>query len=403
MRNLFPMSALLTMTMIFIHGCDPQDTVASTPDKVLNKTFIAYNDALEVMNDTNRSPRSLEDGEIRYTSASKWTSGFFPGILWMLYEFTGEDALKQEADHYTMNLEKEKLNGRTHDMGFKMYCSFGNGYRLTGEPIYREILLQSAKTLTSRFNPLVGCIRSWDHNSDKWDYPVIIDNMMNLELLFWAFRETKDSTYYNIAVTHANTTMKDHFRDNYSSFHVVSYDTLSGLAVKKNTHQGYADSSSWARGQAWGLYGYVMTYRETGDQRYLDLAENIAKYILYHPAIPEDMIPYWDYDAPGMPDAPRDASAAAITASALYELAGYSENMEETCIAAADQIIVSLSKAPYMLNNDTPVPFILDHSTGNYNNNSEVDVPIIYAEYYFIEALLRRKAISNKNDVLRIS
>lgn len=397
------MSALLTMTMIFIHGCDPQDTVASTPDKVLNKTFIAYNDALEVMNDTNRSPRSLEDGEIRYTSASKWTSGFFPGILWMLYEFTGEDALKQEADHYTMNLEKEKLNGRTHDMGFKMYCSFGNGYRLTGEPIYREILLQSAKTLTSRFNPLVGCIRSWDHNSDKWDYPVIIDNMMNLELLFWAFRETKDSTYYNIAVTHANTTMKDHFRDNYSSFHVVSYDTLSGLAVKKNTHQGYADSSSWARGQAWGLYGYVMTYRETGDQRYLDLAENIAKYILYHPAIPEDMIPYWDYDAPGMPDAPRDASAAAITASALYELAGYSENMEETCIAAADQIIVSLSKAPYMLNNDTPVPFILDHSTGNYNNNSEVDVPIIYAEYYFIEALLRRKAISNKNDVLRIS
>ena len=197
--------------------------------------------------------------------------------------------------------------------------------------------------------------------------------------------------------------MREHFRDDFSTYHVVSYDTLTGKAVQKNTHQGYKDESAWARGQAWGLYGYVMTYRETGDKQYLDLAEKIANYILHHPSLPEDLIPYWDYDVPGKPNAPRDASAAAITASALCELAGYSEQLEETFIAAADHIIATLSEAPYFLKTSTPLPFILDRSTGNYNKPSEVDVPIIYADYYYVEALLRRKAISNNSDVLRIT
>jgi len=247
------------------------------------------------------APRTLHNGELVLVPSRDWTSGFFAGELWYLYEFSQAAEWKTQAGSFTAKMEGEKLNGRTHDMGFKMYCSYGNGYRLTRNPAYKDILVQSARTLITRFKPAAGILRSWDHNADKWQCPVIIDNMMNLELLFFATRVTGDSSFYKIAVSHARTTMKNHFRPDYSSYHVVDYDTITGRVLKQNTHQGYSHESAWARGQAWGLYGYAMCYRETHDRTFLEQSRNIAKYIFSHPNLPADHIPYWDFNAPGIP------------------------------------------------------------------------------------------------------
>ncbi len=337
------------------------------------------------------SPRTLEKGELKLVASRDWTSGFFPGVLWFLNEYTGTDNWKTEAQKYTSNIEKEKTNGATHDMGFKVYSSFGTGYRLTGDPHYKDVILQSAKTLATRFRPVVGTLRSWDHSGDKWGFPVIIDNMMNLELLFAATKLTRDSSYYKIAVSHANTTMKNHFREDYSSFHVIDYDTVSGKPIHKHTHQGYSHSSAWSRGQAWALYGYTMCYRETKDPVYLKQAEGIAKFILNHPNLPKDMVPYWDFNAPGIPNEPRDASAAAITASALYELSIYSSD-SRYYKQTADKILQSLTKS-YRSSIGENKGWILLHSTGSKPSASEVDAPLNYADYYYLEALLRSKKL----------
>jgi len=336
------------------------------------------------------SPRSLDpQGNLILVPARDWTSGFFPGELWYLYEFTGKNDWKDIAREYTANLEQEKMNGGTHDMGFKIYCSYGNGYRLTGDPKYREVIIQAAKTLSTRFRPVTGCIRSWDHNQDKWSYPVIIDNMMNLELLFEATKLTGDSSFYKVAVSHANTTMKNHFRPDYSCYHVVGYDTITGKVLSKNTHQGYSDESAWARGQAWALYGFTMCYRETHDPKYLRQAENVAGFILNHPRLPVDLVPYWDFDAPQIPDEPRDASAAAVISSALFELAGYSSN-GKNYQAKAEKILQNLTQS-YRAKPGEAHGFILLQSTGSKPGNSEINVPLSYADYYYLEALLRSK------------
>ena len=340
------------------------------------------------------SPRTIEKGELKLVPSRDWTSGFFPGQLWMLYEFTGKEPWKQQAQAFTANIEREKTNGGTHDMGFKIYCSFGAGYKLTRDAHYRDVIIQSAKTLITRFRPVVGSIRSWDHNRDKWGFPVIIDNMMNLELLFETTKLTGDSSFYHIAVAHANTTMKNHFRPDHSSWHVVDYDTVTGKVVNKHTHQGYSHESAWSRGQAWGLYAYTMCYRETKDPAYLKHAENIAGFILNHPRLPEDLVPYYDFDAPGIPNEPRDASAAAIMASGLYELSIYSKNGNRYR-KAADKIIATLSNN-YRSRPGESKGFILLHSTGSKPANSEVDVPINYADYYYLEALLRFRKLKER-------
>jgi len=340
------------------------------------------------------SPRTIEKGNLKLVSSRDWTSGFFPGVLWLLFEYTGDSKWESLARSFTAKMEREKLNGGTHDMGFKMFCSFGKGYRLTNDQQYRDIILQSAKTLSTRFNPAVGCIRSWDHSRDKWDYPVIIDNMMNLELLFAATRLTGDSSFYRIAVAHANTTIKNHYRPDFSSYHVVDYDSLTGKVLKKNTHQGFSDESAWSRGQAWGLYGFTVCYRETRKKFYLQHAEKIASFLFHHPNMPKDLVPYWDFNAPAIPDEPRDASAAAIMASALYELSLYSKKAKQYR-NTADRIIESLTN-----NYRSPIGenkgFLLLHSTGSKPSNSEVDVPLNYADYYYLEALLRSKKLKEK-------
>ncbi|MFI5453332.1 glycoside hydrolase family 88 protein [Pedobacter sp. UC225_61] len=335
------------------------------------------------------SPRTLDNGKLKLVATRDWTSGFFPGVLWYLEEYYKTDQWKAAAQKFTTYMEKEKTNGTTHDMGFKVFCSVGNAFRLTGNAHDKEVIIEAAKTLATRFNPKTGVILSWDHSRDKWVNPVIIDNMMNLELLFEATKLTGDSSFYKIAVSHANTTMKNHFREDFSSYHVVDYDPKTGEILKKTTHQGYSNSSAWARGQAWGLYGYTMCYRYTKNPVYLKQAENIAKFIFNNPNMPKDLVPYWDFNAPQIPNEPRDASAAAVIASGLYELSKYSKQGGDY-YKKANQILNSLSTT-YIAPVGTAKGFILLHSTGSKPSNSEVDVPLNYADYYYLEALLRYK------------
>lgn len=324
-----------------------------------------------------------------------WTSGFYPGSLLYLYEYSRDTALLKEEKRVEKIIEKEQFNKGTHDLGFMMYCSFGAANRLHPSREYEEVLMNSARSLSTRFNATAGVIKSWDHNA--WKYPVIIDNMMNLELLFWATKFSGDSSFYRIAVTHANTTMKNHYRADNSSWHVVDYDITDGHVISKKTHQGYANNSAWARGQAWGLYGYVVMYRCTKDTRYLVHANKIARFITTHPSMPEDKIPYWDYHSPEIPATYRDASAAAITASALLELSRYTTITQSHAYKSfAEKILRSLASPAYTAPYGENGGFILKHSTGHLPGNSEVDVPLTYADYYYIEAMLRYKAMQQK-------
>ena len=347
--------------------------------------------AASLMDQPDRLPKTTEkDGTLVTSDTHWWCSGFFSGTLWMLYEATGNETLKKYAENYTMRIEKEQYALDTHDLGFMMNCSFGNGYRITGNENYKKILLQSARSLATRYNENIGVIRSWD-NKPKWMYPVIIDNLMNLELLENAYKLSQDSLFDKIANSHATITITYHFRPDYSSCHVVDYDTITNKALKMDTHQGYSSTSAWARGQAWGLYGYTMMYRETQNEKYLQQAINIAKFILHHP----DKIPYWDFDAPNIPDEPRDASAGAIIASALLELGQYvnDDKLSKEYQSVAAQQLRTLSSDEYLAAPQTNGGFILKHSVGNKPRNSEVDAPLTYADYYYVEALLRYKKL----------
>lgn len=346
-------------------------------------------DSARLVKPTFVSPRTVEKGQFKMVISKDWTSGFFPSELWYFYDYTKDKKWLELAKKYTDDIKNEQFNTTTHDLGFMIFGPFGNGYRSIKDNAYRSIIIQAAKSLSTRFNAKSGVIKSWDHNGDKWKFPVIIDNMMNLELLFEATKFTGDSSFYKIAVKHANTTLKNHFRPDFSSWHVIDYDTLSGNVRNKVTAQGYSNESAWARGQAWGLYGYTLCYRYTKNPAYLAQADGIASFILNSKITPEDGIPYWDYNDPLIPNTSRDASAAAITASALYELAGYSKDAKKYR-AAADKILASLSTPAYTSKRGANYGFILEHSTGHRPAKSEIDVPINYADYYYIEALLRK-------------
>lgn len=337
-------------------------------------------------------PRSFEHGQLVTIPARDWTSGFFPGSLWYLYEATGDARWRASAEKFTACLEPEQYNVKTHDVGFMLYCSYGNGLRLTGNPAYRAVLLNGAKSLSTRFNPTVSAIKSWNRGVGPFTFPVIIDNMINLELLLWAAREGPAERYRDIAVHHADTTLKNHFREDDSSVHVVDYDPATGTILKRVTHQGVADGSAWARGQAWGLYGYTFMYRETKDPRYLAQARKIASFIMNHPRLPADKVPYWDFDDPKIPNAPRDSSAAAIICSALLELRDYVDTSTATSYTTfAESQLRSLASPAYLAEPGTNGGFLLKHATGNHPKNSEIDTPLNYADYYFLEALLRAR------------
>nr|WP_242693373.1 glycoside hydrolase family 88 protein [Sabulibacter ruber] len=343
----------------------------------------------------NRFPRTFHPNQNRLeTSGSDWwCSGFYPGTLLYLYQSTADQKLYEEAMRIMEVLKKEQYNTTTHDLGFMMYCSFGNANQIAPKPEYKDILINSAKSLATRFDPKVRAIRSWD--SDKEDYLVIIDNMMNLELLFWATRVTGDSSFYEIATTHANTTIQNHFRPDYSSYHVINYDPTTGAVQQKRTAQGYSNESAWARGQAWGLYGFTVMYRETKDPKYLAQAKGIADFMLHHPNLPQDKIPYWDFNAPNIPNALRDASAAGITSAALLELCQYvPAKTSKEYFAAAETMLQSLSSDTYRYAPGTNGGFLIKHGVGHFPQGTEIDVPLTYADYYFIEALKRYQELS---------
>lgn len=357
---------------------------------------------------TGKYPKTYfaDKNKLETSDSGWWCSGFYPGTLLYLDEAKGTPELKMEALKVLDDLKKEQFNTTTHDLGFMMFCSFGNAERLHPSKEYETILMNSAKSLASRFNPKTGCIKSWDsapwNHADKEESPVIIDNMMNLELLFWATRHSGDSTYYKIAVQHADKTMVNHFRKDYSSYHEVVYDNQTGKVTKQITNQGAADDSSWARGQGWGLYGYVVMYRETKDIKYLNHAKNIADYILNHPNLPADKIPYWDFNAPNIPNALRDSSAASLMASALLELGVYADKKEgRHYYDAAKTILSSLLTPEYIAAVGTNGGFLLKHGVGNMPNKTEIDTPLTYGDYYLVEAMMRYKALIKTNPELK--
>jgi hypothetical protein len=344
-------------------------------------------------------PRTTDrSGNLQTCNSDWWTSGFFPGELWYLFEYSDKRELKKWAREYTKRVEDQQYTRNNHDVGFIINCSFGNGFRITGDTLYRNILLNAAHSLITRFHPSLGVIRSWDRAewNKQWQYPVIIDNMMNLELLMIAAREFQEPTLSDAEIIHARLPKKIIFRPDHSSFHVVSYDTITGVPESKQTSQGYADSSAWARGQAWGLYGFTMMYRFTKDTLYLVQAKHIADFIIHHPRLPEDKIPYWDFDAPNIPNCRRDASAGSIICSALIELSQYVESKtSKEYLSVAEKQIRTLNSKKYRNTLGRNGNFILKHSVGHMPNNSEVDVPLIYADYYFVEALMKYKKLNN--------
>jgi rhamnogalacturonyl hydrolase YesR len=343
--------------------------------------------AVDVYKPEKKNPRTFQDGKVTFVAIKDWTCGFFPGSLWYIYELTKNEKFKNEADHYSRLLEGVQYRTNTHDLGFIIYCSYGNGYRITGNPAYRKVMETGAQSLMTRFDENVGLIKSWD-NRKNWQYPVIIDNMMNLEFLLELGRITGDKSMKLASISHADNTLKNHFRADNSCYHVVDYDSINGTVLSKETHQGINDSSSWARGQAWALYGYTMMYRETKKPEYLAQAQKVASFILNHPRLPKDKIPYWDFDAPNIPNEPRDASAGALYASALLELSSYVSEKNDF-FKTAETILKNLSSDKYLAKKGENGLFLLKHSTGNWPKKDEIDTPLSYADYYYLEAMKR--------------
>ena len=335
------------------------------------------------------------DGSTYYCGYADWRSGFFPGSIWYLYELTGDEKYAELGHKYSKAIESAKNVTNHHDVGFMIYCSFGNGYRLTNNETYPEIIVQGSHSLATRYRPVAGVIQSWDINQERrekgWECPVIIDNMMNLEMLFEATKFSGDESFREIAIAHADRTLAEHFRPDGSCYHVIDYSLEDGSVRHRNTAQGYSDESAWSRGQAWAIYGYAVCYRETGDQKYLDQAIKTFEFMRDHKNVAEDLIPYWDMDAPNIPNEPRDASSASIIASALYEISTFDVNNPAQYKAYADQLMESLASPAYLAEIGTNGNFLLKHSTGSIPHNSEIDVPLNYADYYYLEALKRKR------------
>lgn len=330
------------------------------------------------------NPPKEKLGTRRNCNIYDWTSGFFPGSLWYAYELTGDADLKNEAIDYTNRMFPISKYKDNHDIGFMINCSYGNAMRLAPNDSIMDVIVETAENLCSRFNVQIGCIRSWDFG--HWNYPVIIDNMMNLDLLFNATNLTGNQKYKQVAIKHAYTTMKHHFRPDFTSFHVVSYND-DGSVELKGTHQGKNDDSAWARGQGWAVYGYTSCYRETKDVKFLNQAVNVAEMIIKR-NVASDKVCYWDFDAPIKMETPRDASAAAVIASAFLELSTFAENGDRY-FDYAEEILKSLSSKKYLSEKGQNKGFVLMHSVGSLPHGSEIDTPINYADYYYLESLKR--------------
>ncbi|MBQ2210628.1 MAG: glycoside hydrolase family 88 protein [Prevotella sp.] len=396
---------LFAIACYLLAACQAQQVSESDADQTLSYCATQVNRALsELRNsdgtyDFSMEPRNILEGETtwncRKAAAEEWCSGFWPGVLWMTYDYTKNDSIRKAAEGYTASLNfLAERPVYDHDLGFLVINSFLKGYEATGNEEYKRIALTAADTLATLFNSKVGTILSWPrHVKDYGGHNTIMDNMINLELLFWAAENGGSEKLKDIAISHADTTMRYHFRPDGSCYHVAVYDTLTGNFLRGQTHQGYADSSMWARGQSWAIYGYTMVYRFTKEQRFLDHAQKVTDiYLKRLHETSDDWVPIWDMDDPRGQQAPKDASAACVVASALLELQQYVDAEKgKQYLEAAKKMLADLSSDKYQ-SRDKNVAFLL-HSTGHHPAGSEIDASIIYADYYYIEALLRLRTI----------
>ena len=378
------------MTFLAIVSASAKEPMKHLTDRVFEVARQHCVNMDETLTETT-FPRSIKNGKFCTSDASWWCSGFYPGTLWYVHMYTGDEQTKVLAEKHTEKLYGESQIIRNHDIGFVINCSYGNAYRITANKKWRQPIIDAANLLATRYNPVAGVTMSWNVTKKRahMRFPVIIDNMMNLEILTQAYKLAGIDSLKTIALSHADTTMKHHFRPDYTTWHVVDYDPVNGGVRGKQTAQGYSDDSAWARGQAWAVYGYTMMFREIGELRYLEHAEMVARMLLEK--LPKDGIPYWDFDAPDIPNTHRDASAGAIMASAFIELADYTKDkaLARACMRMAEKQIRTLSSDEYLAQPGENCNFILKHSVGSLPGGSEVDVPLTYADYYYLEALLR--------------
>ena len=386
------------LSIIMSVACNRQESMEELTTRVFERAsaqLLLLDTNLDTIaatsSDEDVYPRSINlDGSL-WTSDSKWwCSGFYPGSLWYVFEYTGNEVYKDLALKYQTGLEQLRYRTDDHDIGFQLMCSYGNNLRITGDSLCVPVLIDGAKSLATRFDPEVGCTRSWD--TKKYVFSVIIDNMMNMELLLRAVELGADESLRDMAVSHAYTTMKNHFREDNSCYHVLDYDPETGDVLQRYLGQGYSVDSAWARGQAWALYSFPMIYRFTKDPQMLSHATAVAEYIL--PRLPEDGIPYWDFDSPDIPNDFKDASAAAVMACGLIELSGYVDaKSSKRYLSTAETMLRSLASDEYLAKEGEQYGFLLKHSTGFKLRNSEVDAPLTYADYYFLEALMRWRSM----------
>jgi unsaturated chondroitin disaccharide hydrolase len=382
---------------------------SSIPDTMLNSIWTFSQARLKATmaalgNSTSQYPRSAPQtgGKWGLVGSGDWTSGFYPGCLWLAYEKSGDTAFRNAAQRWTAALESQKNNTGTHDVGFMIFCSYGNGYRLLKTSSYLPIIQTAAQSLSTRYKALAGIIDSWDFAPYNTGWEEIIDNMMNLELLFWVAANGGSANYRTMAQSHAEKAMANHFRPDSSTFHVVRYSSTTGAMTSQETRQGYSNSSCWARGQAWAVYGFTMAYRYTKDARFLATAKKAAGYYISH--LPVDRVPFWDFNAPGIPadTVPRDASSSAIVASGLLELCMFTGAPDSArYLDTAVSLIKGLWTSKYR--GLTTQASILNHSTGSRTEGHDVDMGIIYADYYFLEALLRYEKLGGATAIARNS
>ncbi len=399
---------VLPLAMLLLSSCSKEEVAKLDINNELKYSENQVHRTLSEIKGQDKMPRNIMDSLVHWNlvniEISEWTAGFWPGTLWYNYENTQSTDDLAAATHYTELLKPlTTLPAYDHDLGFQLFYSYGNGYRLTGREDYKQIVLNAADTLATLFNPKVGTILSWPREVDNGRFApfnTIMDNMINLEMLYWAAKNGGNKELYDIATKHAEMTMKYQFREDGGNYHVAIYDPLTGEFIKGQTHQGYSDSSLWARGQAWAIYGYTFVYRETRDERFLKFAEKVAD--LYLARLPRgEFVPYWDFDAPDIPNAPRDASSAAIVASGLLELSQLENDKVkgEVYKNAAENMLIELSSDKYQSRQSKPS--LLLHSTGHYPNGSEIDASINYADYYYIEALTRYKKVMSGISIQR--
>lgn len=392
--NLEYMRLLISLLVIilFFNLSLSANELDSLVDNAIKISLIKLeNSVVDVADSTLFPTYATEELVWKLKGSDDWTSGFYPGCLWYAYELSGNEKFEKWARQWTASIEHEKFNMETHDLGFRFMCTFANGLRLGNNSEYddyKDIILTAASSLSKRYNRKIKCLSSnWDMLEIENSFPVVIDIMANLNILFWAAENGGTKYYKDYALNHARKTYRDFVRSDGGTYHIVRYNKENAEIINKGTLQGDGDETTWSRGHAWMVYGLVETYAYTGEKDILNMAIKMSDYFIEH--LPDDQVSIWDFQSE---IDYRDVSASSIVTSALFRLANQVEgkDLKEKYSAQAAGMLTSLCKPPYFIENINS-NCILDHSVQYLPINSNVDVPAIFADYYFLEALVRYK------------